>query len=164
MAQQQDIDYGGLVERALRSVVQEALAHVATHGVPARHQIYVTFRTDHDGVEIAERLRVRYPTEMTIVLQHEFWDLEVGDDGFAVSLSFDDQPERLEIPWQAVSVFADPGVEFGLQFTVTSGDERPSPVSAVPQAVPASARRTNDASQDEGGDPVVVALDSFRKK
>lgn len=158
MAQQQGIDYAGLVESALRSVVRDAIAQVAAEGAPPRHQIYVTFRTDHDGIALPERLRARYPTEMTVVLQHEFWDLEVDDAGFAVTLSFDDQLERLEIPWRSVSVFADPGVEFGLQFTVTDPDlrERPAPVSA---STPAA----EDQPGTKGGD-VVVALDRFRKK
>jgi uncharacterized protein len=116
----QSIDYGRLVERALRQVVRAALDVVAKQGLPGRHHLYITFRTDHPGVAIAEDLRARYPSEMTIVLQHEFWGLEVWDDRFAVTLSFNSVSQRLEVPFAAVTVFADPSVEFGLQFTRAS--------------------------------------------
>ena len=113
----QSLDYGRLVERALRSVVRDALEAVARRGLPGRHHLYITFRTDHPAVVIDEGLRARYPSEMTIVLQHEFWGLEVRPDRFAVGLSFNQVPHRLEVPFEAVTVFADPSVEFGLQFT-----------------------------------------------
>ncbi|MGH6895605.1 MAG: ClpXP protease specificity-enhancing factor SspB, partial [Geminicoccaceae bacterium] len=103
----QSLDYGRLVERALRAVVRDALEVVARRGLPGRHQLYITFRTDHPAVVIDDGLRSRYPVEMTIVLQHEFWDLEVGPDRFALGLSFGDVPHRLEIPFEAVTVFAD---------------------------------------------------------
>ena len=122
----QSLDYGQLVERALRGVVRDALGVVAEHGLPGRHHLYITFRTDHPGVVIDDGLRARYPTEMTIVLQHEFWGLEVGDDRFAVGLSFGGVPHRLEIPFEAVPVFADPSVEFGLQFAAAAATAEPS--------------------------------------
>ena len=112
------LDYGQLVERALRRVVHDALALVAEHGLPGGHHFYITFRTDHPGAVLDDSLRARYPTEMTIVLQHEYWGLEVGPDGFAVTLSFNAVAQRLEVPFEAIRVFADPSVEFGLQFTV----------------------------------------------
>ena len=121
------IDYGRLVESALRTVVRDVL-HAArpSEGAPAPHHFYITFRTRHPGVAIPEFLRDRYPVDMTIVLQHQFWDLTVDDEGFAVTLSFNDQMQRLRIPFAAIKVFADPGVEFGLQFTLDEdGDRRP---------------------------------------
>jgi uncharacterized protein len=156
----QSLDYGRLVERALRQVVREALALAAERGLPGRHHHYITFRTDHPDVVLADDLRARYPTEMTIVLQHEFWDLEVGEDRFAVGLSFGGVPHRLEIPLDAVTTFADPSVEFGLQFAradATAADGSAPPTAAVrtpgqPPAPPA-----------EGG-AEVVTLDRFRKK
>ena len=120
------IDYGRLVEGALRTVVRDVLGGLAKEGAPPPHHFYITFRTRHPGVAIPEFLRDRYPVDMTIVLQHQFWDLAVDEEGFAVTLSFNDQMQRLRIPFTAIKVFADPGVEFGLQFTLeTSGGERP---------------------------------------
>jgi uncharacterized protein len=166
----QDIDYGGLVERALRRVVSDALTHVAGHGMPGRHQMYVTFRTDRPDVLIADSLRARYPTEMTIVLQYEFWDLEVRPDGFAVTLSFGEVPHRLEVPFEAVTVFADPSAEFGLQFAPRgeAANQEPRPADPsdgkavagpVPRAADAGAARSEPSGSAE-----VVALDRFRSK
>lgn len=157
----QSIDYGRLVERALRQVVREALGIVAERGLPGQHHHYITFRTDHPGVVLAEDLRARYPTEMTIVLQHEFWGLEVTDDRFIVGLSFGGVPHRLEVPLDAVTMFADPSVEFGLQFQAPAaapadGPTRPSEKPAEP---PAEA-----AEPPTDGGAEVVTLDRFRNK
>src|SRR5919106_275918 len=126
------IDYATLVEKALLRVVHDVLDMVAEHGLPGRHHLYITFRTDHPGVLMDDTLHARYPGEMTIVLQHEFWGLEVVDDRFAVTLSFNSVPQRLEVPLAAVTVFADPSVEFGLQFTRAS--------APVAEASPTQAR------------------------
>jgi hypothetical protein len=123
------IDYASLVEKALLRVVHDVLGMVAEDGLPGRHHLYITFRTDHPGVVMDDTLAARYPSEMTIVLQHEFWGLEVLDDRFAVTLSFNKVSQRLEIPFAAVTVFADPSVEFGLQFTragAPAGEAPPS--------------------------------------
>jgi hypothetical protein len=160
----QALDYGRLVERALRHVVREALEVVAKRGLPGRHHLYITFRTDHPGVVIDDGLRARYPSEMTIVLQHEFWDLEVTAERFQVGLSFGGASHRLEIPFAAVTVFADPSVEFGLQFTVADAAAAkpvaPAPVSQLPSdgGRPAAERPATDGGAD------VVTLDRFRKK
>lgn len=112
------LQYDRMVENALRGVVRQALSSVAERGLPGNHHFYLTFRTCHPGVEIADRLRAQYPQEMTIVLQHQFWGLEVGDDAFTVNLSFSNVPERLKIPYAALVSFVDPSVKFGLQFQV----------------------------------------------
>jgi hypothetical protein len=167
------IDYGRLVEGALRRVVRDTLDLVAREGLPGRHHLYITFRTDHPGVGVAEDLRARYPSEMTIVLQHEFWGLEVAEDRFAVGLSFGGVPHRLEIPLEAVTVFADPSVEFGLQFTAVTAA---SPAAGTPP--PRLVERPNEPGRtpaedlnepgrlpaDGGGGAEVVTLDRFRKK
>jgi hypothetical protein len=127
------IDYASLVEKALLRVVHDVLDMVAEHGLPGRHHLYITFRTDHPGVVMDDTLFARYPSEMTIVLQHEFWGLEVSDDRFAVTLSFNKVSQRLEIPFAAVTVFADPSVEFGLQFTRAS-----APVAELSPSSPES--------------------------
>ena len=110
------LQYEAMVERALRGVMREALAFAAERGMPGEHHFYITFRTEHPGVAIPDYLRERYPSEMTIVLEHRFWSLEVGDEIFGVTLSFADVPERLTVPYEAVTAFFDPSVRFGLQF------------------------------------------------
>jgi hypothetical protein len=137
------------------------------------HHFYVTFKTNHIGVEIPDYLRSRYPTEMTIVLQHQFWDLDVAEDSFGVTLSFNDQPERLIIPFAALRVFADPGVEFGLQFTLgddavsedAPGEPAPLPLSAKTGAKPRPVGGDDPGKGAAEGDGAeIVALDRFRKK
>ena len=155
------INYGAMVERALRSVVRETLALVAQNGLAGRHHVYITFRTRHPGVAIPDSLLARYPSEMTIVLQHEYWALEVGEDAFGVTLSFNNAPHRLEIPFEAITVFADPSVEFGLQFTQAEPAEASPQQGREPATVaelPKLARETADGGAE------VVTLDRFRKK
>jgi len=168
----QRIDYGQLVEAALRTVVRDVLRQFAAGEVPPPHHFYVTFRTDYPGVEIPDYLRARYPAEMTIVLQHQFWDLDVGDDGFGVTLSFNDQPERLIVPFEALRVFADPGVEFGLQFTL---GQEPGADAAAPAPLPLAAKtgakprpvedgESPKEASENGEGAEIVTLDRFRKK
>jgi hypothetical protein len=162
------LDYGQLVERALRRVVQDALAVVAEQGLPGRHHLYITFRTDHPGVVLDDGLRARYPNEMTVVLQHEFWGLEVGAERFGVTLSFGGQAQRLEIPFEAVRVFADPSVEFGLQFTVAPGAAAAAPRASIADLSAAGDETRGPRPVDSGAAPdegaEVVTLDRFRKK
>jgi hypothetical protein len=161
------IDYGRLVENALRTVVRDVLERLGREGAPSPHHFYITFRTHHPGVSIPEFLRDRYPTDMTIVLQHQFWDLAVDDDGFGVTLSFNDQMQRLRIPFSAIKVFADPGVEFGLQFTLEEDGERRSgePIrllGGVGRQTPEEGEAESAAPAEGGAE--IVALDRFRKK
>ena len=109
------LNYETMVERALKSVVVEALTQVAENGLPGSHHLYVTFATDFPGVELPDHLHEKFPEEMTIVLQHQFWDLTVEEGRFLVTLSFNDIQERLAIPFPAIKAFADPSVNFGLQ-------------------------------------------------
>jgi hypothetical protein len=113
---QEPLRYDRMVESALRGVVREALTQVKERGLPGDHHFYVTFRTTHAGVTLADHLRARYPAEMTIVLQFQFYDLTVDADGFGVTLSFNNTHERLVIPFAAITTFADPSVNFALQF------------------------------------------------
>ncbi|MDD9991299.1 MAG: ClpXP protease specificity-enhancing factor SspB [Rhodospirillales bacterium] len=112
------IGYNTLVEDGLRSVVREALRRVAEEGWPGTHHAYITFKTEAPGVEVPDFLHSRYPDELTIVLQHQFWDLEVEDDFFAVTLSFNKVGQRIVVPFAALTSYADPSVKFGLQFGV----------------------------------------------
>ena len=113
------IGYNALVENGLRSVVREALRRVAAEGWPGTHHAYITFKTTAPGVEVPDFLHTRYPDELTIVLQHQFWDLEVDDDSFSVTLSFNKVGQRIVVPFAALTSYADPSVKFGLQFGQT---------------------------------------------
>jgi hypothetical protein len=116
------LQYDKMVEGALRGVVREALIFVSKNGLPGNHHFYLTFRTDHPGVDISDTLRGQYPNDMTVVLQHQYWGLEVNDDHFVVNLSFSNMPERLQVPYAALMSFVDPSVKFGLQFQPTDAD------------------------------------------
>ena len=155
-----------MVEQALRDVVRQALVLCATEGLPAGHHFYLTFRTQSSGVEIPDHLRRRHPEEMTIVLQNQFWDLEVDAEKFSVSLTFNGEMERLVVPLTALSSFVDPHVKFGLQFNADSAED-----GVVSQVTPANVEPSEAAADDATDAPAtaaptadVVALDAFRKK
>jgi uncharacterized protein len=116
------LQYDKMVESALRGVVRQALIYVSKNGLPGNHHFYLTFRTDYPGVDISDSLRGQYPNDMTVVLQHQYWGLEVNDDHFVVNLSFSNMPERLQVPYAAMMSFVDPSVKFGLQFQPLDGD------------------------------------------
>ena len=116
MTDERDIDYEGLVQDAMRGVVRAVLTRVAKSGLPGEHHFYIAFKTDAPGVNLSDRLRQKYPEEMTVVLQHRFWELVVRDTFFEVKLTFDGVPERLVVPFDAIKVFFDPSVPYGLQF------------------------------------------------
>ena len=187
------IRYDILVQDALRGVVRKVMTEVLKTGLPGDHHFYISFDTRHPGVRLSGRLRQRYPTEMTIVLQHQFWDLQVNDTWFEVGLSFSGIPERLHVPFNAVKGFVDPSVEFGLQFEViTEGEEAaaedgprlvpvepsviptpPEPVAPVAEDADATASSKAAKAEEKSPEPVqatsetgatVVSLDKFRKK
>jgi uncharacterized protein len=141
--------YDLLTQDALRGVIRSALVEAATKGLPGEHHFYITFDTRADGVQMSPRLKSSYPQEMTIVLQHQFWDLKVTDEDFEVGLAFNGIPERLHIPLKAVKAFHDPSVQFGLQFTVEAeadtAAEPPVPVVDRRKAKPAA---KNDAKPE----------------
>src|SRR5439155_6847357 len=136
-------DYPKMVETALRGVMREALARTAREGLPGDHHFYVTFRTRAPGVGIPNHLLGKFPDEMTIVLQHQFRALEVGDDAFSVNLSFQSRSERLKIPFAAVTTFADPSVNFGLKFESPTAQhgEPAAPPAEIPPPAPAEPAR-----------------------
>ena len=154
--------YDQMVEEALRGVVRKALAEVAESGLPGAHHFYITFDTGHPGVEISDNLKARYPDEMTIVLQYQFWGLEVEENAFAVTLSFNERQERLGIPYEAITAFADPAVKFGLRFEAQEGAPRASRTSPVDPDGESDTPAASDPPGEEAGK--VVALDHFRKK
>lgn len=148
--------YDKMVEKALRGVVQQALNEVVKEGLTEDHHFYITFFTEHAGVSLPPYLKDRYPGEMTIVLQHQFYDLEVDSDKFSVMLSFNNVPERLVIPLAAVTIFADPSVNFALQFQPLSDEEDDIQFEAEELDVD-----REDKHKKKGE---VISLDSFRKK
>ncbi|MFQ5972393.1 MAG: SspB family protein [Alphaproteobacteria bacterium] len=160
--------YDRMVEGALRGVVREALEVTAEHGLPGSHHFYLTFRTGAPGVEMSEDLRRQYPREMTIVLQHQFWDLDVTADAFSVTLSFSNQPQTLHIPFAALTAFVDPSVKFGLQFNVgalgresaAAGEDGTGAAGPEPEVQGEAAEEGMPA----GPAANVVTLDAFRKK
>ncbi len=139
------IRYDILAQEALRGVVRTAMADAARNGLPGDHHFYVTFDTHAAGVTVSERLRAQYPQDMTIVLQHQFWDLAVNDDGFEVGLAFNGVAERLVVPFAAIKSFVDPSVQFGLQFEVLPQEAAESGEVPVQGAAPAASAERDDA-------------------
>ena len=167
--------YEKMVEDALRSVLKAALTVTAEQGLPGEHHFYVTFDTTYPGVKIPESLKALHPKEMTIVLQHQFWDLDVREDGFSITLSFNTVLQRLNVPFAAVTAFADPHAKFGLQFQVQieDGEGLPGAIFETPAAlmddiepdepdaeIAPSAEEDNESADGDN----VVTLDAFRKK
>ncbi len=154
--------YDKMVERALRSVVREAVEEVIKDGLPDEHHFYITFSTEHDGVKIPDYLKERYPGEMTIVLQYQFHDLSIDDEFLKVTLSFNNVPERLVVPVEAITIFADPAVNFALQFQPVAGDGSRDDDGFDDL----DGDDTSDTSKadDTGKKGEVISLDSFRKK
>lgn len=155
--------YDLMMKRALRNVLRETLEIAAEKGLPGNHHLYITFKTQAPGVEMADYLVARYPEEMTIVLQHEYWGLEVEDERFAVTLSFSNRHERLTVPFESVSAFADPSVRFGLQFEKgeEAEDDEEGEEETAGSLAPPPAAEEEEAREESGK---VVALDRFRKK
>jgi hypothetical protein len=176
------IRYDLLVQDALRSVVRKVLGDTARDGLRGQHHFNISFKTQAPGVNLPASIKQRYPDEMAIILQHEFWDLTVTNDHFEVSLNFSRKPERLTIPFDAITGFSDPSVPFGfkLEPRLAEAARGPAPVAApAPAAKPAkTAAPKAEAKPDagpklagvkaekpaQGEAPKVVSIDAFRKK
>jgi uncharacterized protein len=176
------IRYDILAQAALRGVVRTVLADAAKKGLPGEHHFKITFNTTAPGVRLSDRMRARYPQDMTIVLQHQFWDLVVSETSFEVGLSFGGMPERVAVPFDAVTAFFDPAVQFGFQFETIEGTaaaDAGSNSQAVEKPAPTAARPTAEEKKpealvappeaeppvpDQGSGGEVVRLDRFRKK
>lgn len=155
-----DIDYGNLMHAAMRGLIKTVLQDVAENGLPGAHHFFITFDTAHPDAELADWLSDRFPGEMTVVMQHWFDNLEVGEDGFSITLNFGDAPEPLYIPFNAIKTFVDPSVEFGLRFENTDeeGDESDD---ADPTAI--NTDHVDGPSETVKADAEIVTLDNFRK-
>lgn len=154
------IDYGNLMHTAMRGLIKSVLQDVADNGLPGKHHFFITFDTSHPDAELADWLSDRYPGEMTVVMQHWYDNLKVGDDGFSITLNFGNQPEQLFIPYDAIITFVDPSVEFGLRFESgedDGGNRPPEPQGRKKQTPGAEAKKAPSS------DAQVVRLDRFRK-
>jgi len=177
--------YDALVDDALRGVVRRVLRQVADKGLPGSHHFYISFRSTDPGVQLPDYLRAKYPEEMTIVLQHQYWDLILTDEFFEVTVSFNKQQERIKVPFAALSAFVDPSVRFGLQFDrkdkpALPADKPAAPATATPLPAPekrpslgapagevkaeTAAKPGEEPAKAEDPASKIVKLDSFRKK
>jgi len=162
---QDHINYPSLIDQAMRHVVRDVLRKVSVSGLAGEHHFFITFSTTHPGAQISDTLRTRYPHEMTIVLQHQFWDFAVDDYSFTVALSFGGVAEKLTVPFAALTAFADPSVKFGLQF-----QHRPAlPAAAATGTATPPVQSYEDekhAADEEPKDSAaeIISLDAFRKK
>ncbi|WP_299967178.1 ClpXP protease specificity-enhancing factor SspB [uncultured Roseobacter sp.] len=171
------IDYGNLMHEAMRGLIREVLEDVSANGLPGAHHFFITFDTSHPDAELADWLSDRYPGEMTVVMQHWYDNLDVGAEGFSVTLNFGDAPEPLYIPYDAIKTFVDPSVEFGLRFE-TQGDqdeegdaggekEKIKPATTLPAIKPEPSLPATSDTEDDAEPPAkdaeIVSLDSFRK-
>src|SRR5207244_1986702 len=177
------IRYDVLARDALRGVLRRVLADAAEHGLPGEHHFFITFISTAEGVKLSPRLLAQYPEEMTVILQHQFWDLVVSDDRFEVGLSFGGIPERLVVPFNSIKSFFDPSVQFGLSFEPADGaadapeaaetgkphppvDTKTAPAvsGALPAPTPSSPAGKGEEPAKTGDGAEVVRLDRFRKK
>jgi hypothetical protein len=160
------IRYDVLARDALRGVLRRVLTDAAEHGLPGDHHFFITFLSTAEGVKLSPRLLAQYPEEMTVILQHQFWDLTVTEDRFEVGLSFGGVAERLVVPFNSIKSFFDPSVQFGLQFEPADAPAASLPVVPAPAAptvpTPAVENKDEPAKPSEGAE--VVRLDRFRKK
>ena len=170
------IDYPMMIDNAMRGVVRSALEFVQTDGLPGDHHFFISFQTQFPGVQISPQLKDRYPEEITIVVQHQFWDLHVDDVGFSLMLSFNNIPEKLVVPWDSLTAFADPSIKFGLQFhgkdfandEATDDEKLACPATGkTGKEKPPTASFDEDEPKDEtepANDEKVVSLETFRKR
>jgi hypothetical protein len=167
MEMTRSIDYGNLMHRAMRGLIREVLEDVQRLGLPGAHHFFITFDTMHPDVEIADWLSDRYPEEMTVVMQHWFDNLDVTDEGFAVTLNFGDKPEPLYIPYDAIKTFVDPSVEFGLRFETQEGEDSEAAseehLASVDAPDEPDAPEAEPAAEDGPKQAEIVSLDKFRK-
>lgn len=168
------IDYPSMIDNAMRDVVRQSLMHIERYGLPGDHHFFISFQTNFPGVTISPQLKARYPEEITIVVQHQFWDLHITPDYFSIMLSFNNIPEKLVVPFDALTAFADPSIKFGLQFhgkkaATLSGDEKvacPATGRTGPEK-PSLASFEEEAPRDiaePANDEKVVSMEAFRKR
>jgi hypothetical protein len=155
------IDYGNLMHEAMRGLIRRVLQDVSDQGLPGNHHFFITFDTSHPDAELADWLSDRYPDEMTVVMQHWYDGLDVGADGFAITLNFGDAPEPLYIPYDAIRTFVDPSVEFGLRFEQQESEEEDEDRDEA--TLDQTDEEELEVAEEPTKDAEIVSLDSFRK-
>ncbi|AYE86243.1 MAG: ClpXP protease specificity-enhancing factor SspB [Sulfitobacter sp.] len=155
------IDYGNLMHEAMRGLIRRVLQDVSDQGLPGNHHFFITFDTSHPDAELADWLSDRYPDEMTVVMQHWYDGLDVGADGFAITLNFGDAPEPLYIPYDAIRTFVDPSVEFGLRFEQQETEEEDEDRDEA--TLDQTDEEELEVAEEPAKDAEIVSLDSFRK-
>lgn len=163
---QDQLHYPSLIDNAMRGAVRDVMKRVQTTGLPGDHHFYISFLTQFPGVKMSEQLKSRYPKEITIVMQHQYWDFKVEDAQFGVTLSFGGVPEKLVVPYAAMTAFADPSVKFGLQFQTAEPAENDDAQHTAELLLEPSAATIVAPQEptDEDGGAEIISLDSFRKK
>ena len=156
------LDYSRLVDQAMQSVMRHALEVAAKETLPGQHHFYLTLDTTHPEVEMSDSLRAEYPDEITIVLENQFWDLEIKKDHFSVTLNFGKTPHNLSVPFDAITAFVDPSVKFGLQFASKVEEKRTDTLEASSNQLPE--RHSPGKEERPENSAEVVVLDSFRNK
>ena len=161
------LDYESIVQKALRGAVKESLEIIRDNGFSGSHHFYITFETNRTDVIMPDFLREKHPEEITIVLQHQFWDLKVDHKGFSVNLSFNDKQENIKVPYSAIISFLDPSVKFGLQFVPDPAPES-AKIQSLPESSdkPAKVLKTKAESTNQSDENIdnVITMDQFRKK
>ena len=157
------LDYSKLVDQAMQSVMRQALEVAARDGLPGQHHFYLTLDTTHPKVEMSDRLKTEYPEEITIVLENQFWDLEIKKDHFSVTLNFGKTPQNLSVPFDAVTAFVDPSVKFGLQFA-SKIEEKKTDSPDTPSSSQLQDHPPPEEEESQENSAEVVVLDSFRNK
>lgn len=155
------INYTALIDNAMRGVVRDVLRRVLASGLPGDHHFFISYATNYPGVKMSEQLKSRYPKEITIVLQHQFWDFKIEEHQFHVTLSFGGVPEKLTVPFAALTAFADPSIKFGLQFQ--QSDMFDGEIADASHAFAAAGIAEDEIESDDSA-AEIISLDSFRKK
>ncbi len=158
------IHYQTLIDQAMRGVVRDVLKRVQATGLPGEHHFYISYATTHPGVRMSEQLKARYPKEITIVLQHQFWDFKIEEQQFHVTLSFSGMPEKLTVPFAALTAFADPSIKFGLQFQPPEAAEAEHFDSPQDLLMQMDALPVEQVASGGGAPAEIISLDAFRKK
>lgn len=154
-----------MIDMAMRGVVRDVLKQISRTGLPGDHHFYISFSTTHPDVRISQQLKSRYPNEITIVLQHQFWDFKVEETYFNATLSFGGVPEKLSVPFAALTAFADPSVKFGLQFQQAETDDMSdTSLDLLQDLTPGAALPKDATGEEDDGSAEIISLDSFRKK
>lgn len=153
------INYPQMIDNAMRQMVREVMKRVQVEGLPGEHHFFISYNTQFPGVKMSDQLRAKYPKDITIVMQHQFWDFKVEDNQFHVTLSFGGAPEKLTVPFAALTAFADPSIKFGLQFQSLGADD-----NFLPPTGGSDDEAIIESTDADDSKAEIISLDAFRKK